>query len=105
MEKKFDFSMINNQYTYTINENILLRIKQLSNSIAVLYFTDEIGNKINIPTGLVVYTYDFQNTEKKIIKQLFIQDYTLCWTNNYIIELHGNIVIDIKSQRCWNIVS
>lgn len=102
MKTIFDFGIVNSIYECNIDTNIVLRIKQLSNSIAVLYFTDDAGNKINIPNGLAVYKYD-SNTQKKHLKNLLIQDYTLYWTNNYVVEFQGKEIVDIASQKIWNI--
>ena len=103
METTFDFAIVNNIYECNVDTNIILRIKQLSNSIAVLYLTDDAGNKINIPNGLAVYKYDYHNTQKKQLKNLLIQDYTLYWTNNYVVEFQGKEILDIASQKIWNI--
>lgn len=102
MKTTFDFALVNNIYECNIDTNIILRIKQLSNSIAVLYFTDDEGKKINIPNGLTVYKYDSQ-TQKKNLKKLLIQDYTLYWTNNYLVEFQGKEILDISSQKIWSI--
>jgi len=100
----FDFRVTDNDYKYNINSNIILHIKQYNHGIATLYFTDEMSNKINIPDGIVVYTYDYQ-TNKKIIQKAIQQDYPLYWTDDYMIELNKNILINIKNQRHWNITS
>ena len=102
MKTTFDFALVNNIYECNIDTNIILQIKQLSNSIAVLYFTDDAGKKINIPNSIAVYKYDSQ-TQKKHLKKLLIQDYTLYWTNNYMVEFQGKEILDISSQKIWNI--
>lgn len=81
METNFDFNIKYNEYIYNVNSTTKLILKRFSDSIAVLYFTNETGNKINIPDGLVVYKYDF----KKIIQYDINEDYPLCWTDDYII--------------------
>ena len=106
METNFDFTKTNNEYIYNINSNIILHINRMNHSVAILYFTDEMGNKINIPNGIVVYTYDYQNKNKKIsLKSSIKKEYLLCWTDDYTIELNKNIVLNIKNQRNWNITS
>lgn len=104
METTFDFNITNNEYIYNVNSTINLHIKKINNSVAVLYFTDEMSNKINIPGGLAVYTYDY-TTNKKIIQNAINQDYLLCWTDDYIIELNKIVLIDIRKQKKWNIMS
>ncbi len=104
METTFDFNINDNEYTYNVNSTINLHIRKINNSVAILYFTDEIGNKINIPDGLIVYTYDYQ-TNKKIIQNHIHQYYPLCWTDDYVIELNEIVLINIRNQRKWNITS
>ena len=104
METTFDFTKTENEYIYNINSTTILHIKKINNSVASLWFTDEMSNKINIPNGIIVYTYDYQ-TNEKIIQNLNGQDYFLCWTDDYIVELNKNVLINIKNQRKWNITS
>lgn len=35
----------------------------------MLYFTDEMINKINIPNDIVVYIYDYQDTNNKFMQK------------------------------------
>ena len=77
----------------------------MNHSDAVLYFTDEMNNRINIPDGIVVYTYEFQDTYKKIIHNAIRQVYPLCWTNNYTIEYNKKLIISLNIERKWNIIS
>jgi hypothetical protein len=48
--------------------NMILHIKRLNHSVAILYFTDEKSNKINIPDDILVYTYNYEDTNKKMKK-------------------------------------
>lgn len=68
----------------------------------MLYFTDEMNNKVNVPNDILVYTYDYTNN-KRVLLNPIKQDYALCCTDNYEIELNKNILINIKNQRKWNI--
>ena len=61
------------------------------------------GVKINIPNGVLIYTYDYQNIQKKVIQESINEEYALCWTDNYTVELNKKILINIKNQRKWNI--
>ena len=97
----FDFTNTDNEYIFNMGSNIILHIKRSNHSVAVLYFTDEMSNKINIPDDIVVYTY----TNKKIIQKAIKQDYPLCWTDNYTIEYKQIQILSINSQRKWNIIS
>ena len=86
--------------TYNVNFNINLHIKRINNAVAILYLTDE----MNVPNNILVYTYDYTNN-KRVLLNPIKQEYALCWTDNYEIELNNNILINIKNQRKWNITS
>ena len=103
----FDFTNTDNEYTYTyhMGSNMILHIKRNNHSVAVLYFTDEMNNKISIPDEIVVYTYDYQDKNKKIIQKHLKQDYPLCWTDNYTIEYKKIEILNLICQRKWNIIS
>lgn len=104
METTFEFENYNSEYTYNVNYNVNLHIKRINHSIAILYFTDEMNNKMNVPNDILVYTYDYSNNERVLLNPIK-QEYALCWTDNYEIELNKNILINIKNQRKWNITS
>jgi hypothetical protein len=104
METTFEFENSNSEYTYNVNSNINLHIKRINNGVAILYFTDEMNNKVNVPNDILVYTYDNTNNERVILNPMR-QYYALCWTDNYEIELNKNILINIKNQRKWKITS
>ena len=97
----FDFTKTDNEYMYNMGSNMILHIKRTNHSVAVLYFTDEMSNKINIPDGIVVYTYD--DTNKKMIQKAFKQNdsFPLCWTDNYTIEYKKIQILSLHSQRKW----
>jgi len=95
METTFDFTK-HDEYTHTINSSGKLWIKRMSHAVAVLYFTDEMNNKINISDDIVVYTYDFQD-KKKIID---IDNYYLFrWSDNYTIEYKKIELLTFNSQK------
>jgi hypothetical protein len=101
----FDFTKTDNEYVYNMASNMILHIKRMNHGVAVLYFTDELNNKINIPDGIKVYTFDYQDTIKKIIQKPIKQDYPLCWTDNYTIEYKQIEIVSVNSQRKWKIIS
>lgn len=103
METIFEFENANSEYTYNINHNVNLHIKRINHGVAILYFTDEMNNKINVPNDILVYTYDNTNNKRVLLNQIN-QEYALCWSDNYEIELNKNILINIKNQRKWNII-
>jgi len=108
----FNFKVSNEYYTYNINSDnsdnsdIKLRIERKSPSIASLYFIDNSNTIISVPTKIVIYTFDFQNPNKKVIYNNVIDKkyYALCWSDNYLIEYNGNVIFEITSMRSWNIV-
>lgn len=100
----FDFRKIDNEYLYNISSNVVLHIKRINYGVVILYFTDEVNNKINIPDSVIVYTYDYEDINKKIIQKAIKQDYPLCWTDNYIIEYNKIEILSLHNQRTWNIV-
>ncbi len=105
METTFDFTLADSEFVYNIHSTIKLCIKNLNHSVAILYFTDdEMNHLINIPDGIVVYTYDYQNTQTVKLKPVD-KSYPLCWTDNYIIEYKNNTLFNINNQRKWNILS
>jgi hypothetical protein len=76
METTFDFNITDNEYTYNVDSTINLQIRKTNNSVAILYFTDELGNKINIPDGLI-FIHTIIKQIKKLSKCLFIK-FILC---------------------------
>jgi len=60
------------------------------------------NNKINVPSGLVIYTKDFQ-TNKQTVQTPHGNIYALCWTDDYVVEFNNVLVLDIKNTRTWDI--
>ena len=103
----FNFKVSNEYYNYLIlDSDITLRIERKSPSIASLCFIDNNSNTINVPNNIKLYTFDFQNPNKKVIYNNVIDKkyYCLCWTDNYLIEYNGIILFEIMNTRSWNIV-
>jgi hypothetical protein len=103
MESIFDFRETDNEYVYNVNSIALLHIKQYSSSVAILYFTNYLLIKVDIPDGIVVYTYDNENNKQRLNSAR--QEYPLCWTDNYIVELNDKLILQIENRRKWNITS
>lgn len=98
----FDF-MIESEHLYVHSneqKKECLYIKRINHSVAMLFFTDEKDNKINIPDGVVVYTFD-SNNETKVILEPIGNAYPLCWTDNYVVEINEKVLINIQNQRKW----
>jgi hypothetical protein len=99
METTFNFSNNNTEYIYALHpkSEIILHIKQKNNSIASLYFTNQLNCKIDIPSDFIVY----QN--KKIEYPNETNDYTLYWNKNYDIVYNGETLYNIRNERKWTI--
>ena len=104
MSSTFSFTTAGSEYIHTISENILLHLCRSSHSVAMLDFTDQRGNKIHIPTGFMVYTTDYQSNQPVIQKPIG-NVYALCWTDDYTIMLHDQLLFHIKNNRTWDITS
>ena len=101
METIFNFMQTDCEYSCNITLYIKLYIKRINHAIAILYFIDELNNKINIPDGIVVYTMVYsENIQKKVINPID-NNYILCWTDDYIVELNKKTKLNIKNQRKW----
>jgi hypothetical protein len=103
-ETIFNFKFSDNTFIRSITPNIVLHIERLTYSVAVLHFTDELNQKINIPASIQIYVFDYQ-TNKKLVINPIKQVYTLCWTENYEIEFNEKNVLKLTNQRSWSIHS
>ena len=102
MSSTFSFTTSDSEYIRQISENILLRLYRSTHSVAILEFTDQMSNKIQIPTAFIVYTIDYQSNQKVIQKPIG-NFYALCWTDDYIIMFNDQLLFHIKNNRTWNI--
>jgi hypothetical protein len=103
----FDFNNEEKQlFLEYINEDILLNIGRLNVYSAILYFTNDMFNLINIPSNLVIYEYENEKkyNKKKVLKMANTQTFLLHCNNNYIIE-YNEITFNIKSNITWDISS
>jgi hypothetical protein len=98
----FEFN-IGNGYIYYINEKIILHITCVNNSVSCLYFTDELNKKINIPDGIIVKTFNYENNEESILKNIKNIHYALCYSDDYVVEYNNNKILNIKNKRSWEI--
>ena len=106
MDTSFCFQNKIQYFNYPIDANIILHINRVSDSIACLFFTDELGNNINIPSNINLFSYDIDNNKKRIlISSIENLHYVLCWTEDYVIDLNGKNILNMKCQRVWNIIS
>ncbi len=104
MSFTFNFNATGSEYIYKISSNIILHLYRTTHAVAILEFTDETSNKINIPTEIIIYTKDYQTNQNVILKPTNNM-YALCWTDDYMIKYNGNIILNIKNNRTWDITT
>ena len=101
METTFDFSNSNNktEFIYSLHpkSEIILHIKQKNYSFASLYFTNQLNDKIDIPSSFKVYK------NKKILYPNETNDYTLYCNANYDVVYNGETLYNIRKERKWTI--
>ena len=98
MNKLFFFKT--DEYTSCdITAQIKLHIKGVNSHYAVLYFTDNLSNKIDIPPEIIVCT-DYEHFG---VTRSTNQEYKLPFTDGYIIKWNEHIIIRIQNHRHWNI--
>lgn len=83
METIFNFSNDNTEYIYALEPKIILHIKPIKPTCSfkhksILYFTDEVNNRINIPHNFIINP----NKKRRIIPNEK-NEYTLVWGRNY----------------------
>jgi plasmid replication initiation protein len=104
MTTTFSFATTDCKYSKKIDENIVLNLYRTTHAVAILHFTDEMRNRINIPPGLKVYTEHYQ-TGKIVLQKPIEEIYALCWSDDYQIEYNNTVVLNIKTNRTWDITS
>lgn len=102
----FDFNEEKQLFLEYIDDDILLNIGRLNIYSAILYFTDEMHNFINIPSNIVIYEYENEKKHhKKILpKMANTQTFLLHCSKNYLIE-YNETIFNIKSNSTWDITS
>jgi hypothetical protein len=99
METEFNFTDLNTEFIYSLHpkSEIILHIKRIKNSVATLYFTNQLNQKIDIPSEFMVYN------NSNIYKPNDTNDYTLYWCKNYDIVYRGDTLYNIRSKKTWTI--
>ena len=85
------------EYILKMSPSVVLHIYRTNYYVAIK-FTDEMNNKINTPSGLIIYTKDFQTNIKVIQKPVDNNLYALCWSDDYIVEFNNELVLDVKNK-------
>ncbi len=92
----------NNIYNIKINDTITMTIKKLSETIAIVFFMDDIeNNKINIPDNFIVR----DNTNNIDLNKFTKQYFALSRTDNYTFRFNNEPVLEMVSQHCWNLTT
>ena len=104
METTFSFennNEFNTEFIYALHpkSQIILRISRINNTTASLYFTNQLNEKINIPSEFFVSHKGkalCPNNDKS-------EDYTLHWRKNYDIVYNGETLFNIRNKKEWTI--
>jgi hypothetical protein len=99
METIFNFSNPKAEFIYSLHpkSEIILHIKRKKNAIASLYFTNQLNERIDIPSEFFVY----QN--RNVVAPTERYEYTLYWKKNYDIVYNGETLYNIRNERTWTI--
>jgi hypothetical protein len=99
----YDFSNPNTEYIYSLHpkSEILLHIKRETDSTAILYFTNQLNAKIDIPSGFVLI---YNNIEKNIIQlQNSKNEFSVNWESDYDILYNGETICNIRTKKSSSI--
>jgi hypothetical protein len=99
-------NQVNDKLTLCVCDNIKCVIgSQNGSSVAYLYFTNAIGDKIDIPSGFDVYEYDKENFGRKVALRKLpnTQMFALCCTDDYDMVYMNQLIHKIETQRSWKI--
>ena len=89
-------------YQLAIHDNILIKLYSVQSSSAILYFTDMQGNKIGIPEDISIFDITNQAILPPYSNSGF---YILVWTDNYVVKYFGEPVLELTSNRSWDLTS
>ena len=105
METTFHFNNHDTEFIYSLHpkSEIILHIKRKNNSAASLYFTNQLNEKINIPSEFIVYYRNNNNMNILLHPNDITDDYTLYWKKNYDIVYNGETLYNIRNDRTWTI--
>jgi len=100
METTFNFSNKNMKFIYSLHpkSEIILHIKRKNKNSARLYFTNQLNEKINIPSDFIVY-----ENENTLEPNDETDEYILFSRRNYDIMYNGETLYNIRSEPIWTI--
>jgi hypothetical protein len=83
---------------YKLSDTIVINIVKLTAGYSLVYFTDEMNNKINVPKDVMVYEYGITVGEYRIALNTIDKDFFhLFCSNNYKVE-YNSISVNILSR-------
>ena len=84
-----------------VTDGVWLRLERVGFAVARLYFVDDGAVQVDIPQGIVVR----DNTNNTELPTIFpgANFYVLAWSDNYTITYQGQIVVDLSTQRQWDL--
>ena len=99
METMFNFSNKDTEFIYSLHpkSKIILHIKRKNNSSAILFFTNQINNDIDIPSEFFIYH------NNQVLKPTHKYSYTLYWNKNYDVVYNGETLYNIRKEKTWTI--
>ena len=86
--------------------DIFLHIERINNSKASLYFTNQLNEKIDIPSGFIVYRIkktDSEDSHLELYPNETNNNYILYWRKNYDIVYYGSTIHNIRNEKKWTI--
>jgi hypothetical protein len=100
METIFNFAKQNTEFIYALHpkSEIILRISRINNSTAYLYFTNQLNEKIDIPSEFIIY-----HKREVLYPDVETNDYTLYLRKNYDIVYNGETLFNIRNEKTWTI--
>ena len=100
MKIAFHFDLIpeHTKLSESIKDDLILKIEQISNAIARVYFEDDYGCQLQIPSGFSIWD---ETNELRI--DPFENSYFLVWSDSYLLSYHGKTIFRLCNTRNWTI--
>ena len=86
--------------TALITNKIIVKIKSISPSVSVLYFTDETQTETKIPDDTFMYIYC---NEKPTLLEPYMDRYFISCADNYELSINGRVK-RLTQNRTWNLI-
>ena len=92
-------------FTIKLNEYVILNLKKENNAWGTIYFTDGKGNIMNIPLEFYIFICNAVNHRFPLRPNNIKQTFDLSWMTNYAIYYKTENILNLKSQRVWELTS